>query len=1761
MYVVDKDESDTAEDDDQITREEEDRENTDFPNESNDVESEQESNGIESEQTLVWICCVCNASFSMKKLLLHHIRKLHNLRGDDAEIVAKRDFAHDSSGSSTSKRIRMGEDVNREESEGGDDGKQWKCLECGKIYMYKSNVKCHLKKEHNVTLAESPQYIAKATSEEVAAAIVKGKENCQFMCKKCGKVYALKSSVVRHLKSYHHVGSKSTQKFFSIKNADPEENKTNRLNQPPVIPNMKRKSTVKAERVWRCKICQISFQDQKSIEEHMSKVHEMRISKSRAYMDVPLSDDEDNLQSESGDDESSGPPNISHGMHLDEDCVMNDDPNSMKTKLKQWGCMKCGGEFCHKKDALRHLRVRHYLSEQKRYTYLKKLDADENMPELEKETLSLAKKAIFPSEKVKKWHCTKCGSEYNHKSDAYRHLLLQHKIKCDKEEFIIASVSDKQNSENDGDDESSAEGQARETEVFDTEVEGEKTIWGCQSCKKIFTEKFMAEDHMRTHHNLSLTESGEEGRNILVQSQHSKQIKWKKNIEEDVEIDVESTEEKVQNTEEKAQKEWFCKLCDKSYYRRSDGARHCRNIHGVTYDEGKLLVMHISEMSEDKLDTKVEKSNKSEEEGTQHPWKCIKCHKQFETKPDIQRHLTDIHYITDQDHDFFIERNKNYITKWMCIKCGQRFFHRFDTSRHINLTHDVVWEKTKDFVQFLDDCDSSFLVAQERDDSKPYVCLICQKLFCSKKHLMTHLQKFHNAKIDAENFGKHVLSFRKVHSRNWDCISPEDADNIKQNVPLSLLSAYIMEENTEARIEDSFNVDDIDVKALHGEGPYSEENWAKIIGTSYESTCNKSTSYRPKNNIENKRFICMLCNLRYYKMKEAQRHMYLKHKISYIEAVNYITENEDVVFDQDAELPGERTPKRRKIRESNSHVFFCTLCMKAAIHFQSSQHHVIQYHKEKKENVHKKICRSQNVEVLKLGNEDKMNFVCMLCCVTFRSRIDGFKHIAKEHPMVPHDEISKFLFPKGDKMKTCVIKFDRLSGLIKIFSVTTKDILNDVKFSEEVSNIKEEDGSDSEEDKKKAIKMEKEDEKDILRECENVEDALAILLTNMSNPESFQKFAYNDFYYIFSIPAKSQKSVPVSEVIHISCPNCPREFINQHALRKHLLSCCVPNQNAWECLNCRKSFKSVGALVNHIQKMYGIQGTDVLNFMRSREILIAPENGAEIPIDGRNEQDIDSIYHSKAVEENVGEDENTNEFDPSTDERDSRKLCFVCGHRCTDRKDLFKHCEEVHFITGHNNRFTECMQCVSYFKSRKDIMNHLQNVHGVKCPRLCEKKHVCVICEGKFDDNVQLAKHVKTHGNQFSCKHCNKKFGSYSKMSTHLKIHTEKFPKKPVICGICNLSVPGESYLGHLIVHYDRKYGPWKCLVCEKDFHLRRNLREHLKGEHKTFICEKCGRTFNCMYTFKRHDSMHKSQIKCTLCSKQFDNKIELAVHKRIHMKYWICHVCGRNLSNQTALNSHLKAHKEKKLLASAQKQEKFCQICSRTFSSHEMYQKHQAIHKGDRLHSCQFCGKKYSYVGSLKLHFRSNHPEHKPYKCVVCGKTFSTFHQRFLHMREHKDYKDPIRPFKCSFCPGRFKHKMSLHRHERLKHLNESLIGFRCEKCKREFANGQSMLRHAMFCEPVHHPLQAGGEDANVLVENENTELEVVAEETVADNSGARYEVVEEPSSVQVHTINIGSEVLSFSCSEQEELILEVPEGMLVETDNGYQIIVSEGK
>lgn len=128
-------------------------------------------------------------------------------------------------------------------------------------------------------------------------------------------------------------------------------------------------------------------------------------------------------------------------------------------------------------------------------------------------------------------------------------------------------------------------------------------------------------------------------------------------------------------------------------------------------------------------------------------------------------------------------------------------------------------------------------------------------------------------------------------------------------------------------------------------------------------------------------------------------------------------------------------------------------------------------------------------------------------------------------------------------MKICVVKFNKFNGVVRVFSVMIEDILNDVKFLE-ISIIREEEGLEDEEEKKKVMKMEKDDGKDVVMDYENVEDLLAIFLMNMSNFESFQKFFYNEFYYIFFIFVKLQKNVLFSIVSYIFCLNCLRQFID-----------------------------------------------------------------------------------------------------------------------------------------------------------------------------------------------------------------------------------------------------------------------------------------------------------------------------------------------------------------------------------------------------------------------------------------------------------------------------------------------------------------------------------------------------------------------------------------------------------------------------------------
>lgn len=65
------------------------------------------------------------------------------------------------------------------------------------------------------------------------------------------------------------------------------------------------------------------------------------------------------------------------------------------------------------------------------------------------------------------------------------------------------------------------------------------------------------------------------------------------------------------------------------------------------------------------------------------------------------------------------------------------------------------------------------------------------------------------------------------------------------------------------------------------------------------------------------------------------------------------------------------------------------------------------------------------------------------------------------------------------------------------------------------------------------------------------------------------------------------------------------------------------------------------------------------------------------------------------------------------------------------------------------------------------------------------------------------------------------------------------------------------------------------------------------------------------------------------------------------------------------------------------------CNICSQQFKCHSSLRMHQYSHK-ERSFECEYCHKKYSRPGGLKIHIDSVHLN-KRHKCNVCDEEFSS--------------------------------------------------------------------------------------------------------------------------------------------------------------------------
>ena len=132
----------------------------------------------------------------------------------------------------------------------------------------------------------------------------------------------------------------------------------------------------------------------------------------------------------------------------------------------------------------------------------------------------------------------------------------------------------------------------------------------------------------------------------------------------------------------------------------------------------------------------------------------------------------------------------------------------------------------------------------------------------------------------------------------------------------------------------------------------------------------------------------------------------------------------------------------------------------------------------------------------------------------------------------------------------------------------------------------------------------------------------------------------------------------------------------------------------------------------------------------------------------------------------------------------------------------------------------QCEYCFKSFNNTRDLDIHTQYDHQLK-------EYECNFCAVRFSKKEDCHKHIsEAHGELAKqCEICGKGFKSLTGFRNHKKVYHDDTTKLPK-CHHCGKVFPYIGHLArHLVLHTGEKN--FVCLVCNKSFAEKRNLKQH----------------------------------------------------------------------------------------------------------------------------------------------------------------------------------------------------------------------------------------------------------------------------------------------------------------------------------------------
>ncbi|NWX17125.1 ZN407 protein, partial [Aegotheles bennettii] len=359
------------------------------------------------------------------------------------------------------------------------------------------------------------------------------------------------------------------------------------------------------------------------------------------------------------------------------------------------------------------------------------------------------------------------------------------------------------------------------------------------------------------------------------------------------------------------------------------------------------------------------------------------------------------------------------------------------------------------------------------------------------------------------------------------------------------------------------------------------------------------------------------------------------------------------------------------------------------------------------------------------------------------------------------------------------------------------------------------------------------------------------------------------------VKKKKSEGISLGESTRIRCDDCGFLADGLSGLNVHIAMKHPSKEKHFHCLLCGKSFYTESNLHQHLASA---------GHMRNEQASVEelPEGGATFkcvkctePFD--SEQSL--FLHIKKQHEELLREvnkyivEDTEQINREREENQGN-VCKYCGKMCRSSNSMafrahirthtgskpFK-CKICHFATAQlgdarnhvkrhlGMREYKCHVCGVAFVMKKYLNTHLLGKHGVGTPK--ERKFTCHLCDRSFTEKWALNNHMKLHTGEkpFKCTWptCHYSFLTASAMKDHFRTHTVPHlfivatGEKSFLCDLCGFA----GGTRHALTKHRRQHTgekPFKCDECNfastTQSHLTRHKRVHT-GE-KPYRCPWC---------------------------------------------------------------------------------------------------------------------------------------------------------------------------------------------------------------------------------------------------------------------------------------------------------------------------------